>query len=269
VLDPTTILLSVSNTVAGEHDVVVIDSTGVEGRLSNAFVSAVLPSVSTVFPVAGNRDGGTDMVLRGTNFTSDIIVRIDGIVQSNVVVDSTERVIVTTEGGAEGGPYLLEVENPGGGVATSAFSYVRPEDPRIDAISETTGPKSGGALVTLTGANFAGATVVVFGADPDTGLGGVEATSTSLVNASTLIVEVPPNSGGTKSVLVRRPDTEQASVLAAAYTYTGGGKSGGGCVGSLGASTPTDLFNGALWLVSLGLVLGWKRRSPRAPVASH
>ena len=133
-----------------------------------------------MFPVAGNRDGGTDMVLRGTNFTSDIIVRIDGIVQSNVVVDSTERVIVTTEGGAEGGPYLLEVENPGGGVATSAFSYVRPEGPRIDAISETTGPKSGGALVTLTGANFAGATVVVFGADPDTGLGGVEATSASL-----------------------------------------------------------------------------------------
>lgn len=138
---------------------------------------------------------------------------------------------------------------------------MRPEDPRIDTISASSGPKAGGEMITLSGANFTGATVVVFGADPDTGLGGVEAPSTSLINSSTLIVEVPPNSGGLKSVLVRRPDTEQASVLAAAYTYTGSSKGGGGCVGSLGASTPTDVFNGALWLVSLGLVLAWKRRA--------
>lgn len=266
VLDDTTIMLTITNTIAGLHDVVVIDASGVEGRLSGAFITAALPSVSTVFPVAGNRDGGTEMVLRGNNFTSDVVVRIDGVVQTDVVVDGAQRMVVTTEGGPEGGPYLLEIENPGGGVASTAFSYVRPEDPRIDGVSVSSGPKGGGELITLTGANFTGATVVVFGADPDTGLGGVEAPSTSIVNSSTLIVEVPPNSSGSKSVLVRRPDTEQASVLAAAYTYTGSDKSGGGCAATVGGSTPTDVLNFALWLCGVGLVLGLKRR--RAPVGA-
>lgn len=262
VLDNTTIMLSVTGTIAGLHDVVVIDASGVEGRLTGGFVSAVLPSVSTVFPVAGNRDGGTEMVVRGNNFTSDIVVRIDGVVQDDVLVDGSQRLVVTTEGGPEGGPYLVEIENPGGGIATSAFSYVRPEDPRIDGVSESTGPKAGGELITLTGANFTGATVVVFGADPDTGLGGVEATTTTLVNSSTLIVEVPPNSSGSKAVLVRRPDTEQASVLAAAYTYQGGKSSSGGCAASVGASGPGDIAGFLGW--ALGLVVLVLARQKRA-----
>lgn len=265
VLDATTIMLTVTGQIAGSHDVVVIDGTGVEGRLVDGFVTAVQPSVSTLFPVAGNRAGGTQLVVRGDNFTSDLVVRIDGVEQTNVVVDGSQRVIVTTEGGPEGGPYLVELENPGGGIATSAFTYVRPEDPRLDAISDDSGPKAGGELITLTGAHFTGSTVVLFGANPDTGEGGVPATATTLVDGGTLIVEVPAGSKGTKSVLVRRPDTEQASVLAAAYTYTGGSESGA-CAASMGPSTPADVLNFLLWTVGLGLVLAWRRSGRPAAV---
>jgi hypothetical protein len=262
VVDSTTIMLTTAATVAGVHDVVVIDSTGVEGRLVAGFTSAAIPSIDSVFPIAGNLDGGTDMVLRGASFAPGLIVRIDGQVQPIVDVDNSARVVVTTQAGVEGGPYILEIENPGGGVATSAFTFVRPEDPRIQSISPATGDVAGGDLVTILGLNFSSTTEVVFGADPDTGIGGVAADSVSFVSEGVLVVEVPANSGGAKSVLVRRSDTEQADVLAAAYTYTGG-KSGGGCGARLGGKpfAPRRILTDGGWLLGLfGLVLLRRRR---------
>lgn len=262
-LDATTIMLTTAVTIGGAHDVVVIDSTGVEGRLAAGFTSAALPTIDTVFPIAGNNGGGTSMTLRGDSFTAGLVVRIDGQVQDNVNVDSSSRVIVTTKAGVEGGPYLLEVENPGGGIATNAFTFVRPQDPRITSISPSTGTTAGGELVTVTGADFNGKTEVVFGADPDTGIGGVAANSVTVVSNTTLIVEVPSNSGGEKSVLVRQSDTEQADVLAAGFTYTGGGGGGGGgCGATLGSepfSMQSMLANG-LWFVGLLTTLVWRRR---------
>lgn len=262
VLDPTTIMLTTAATLAGIHDVVVIDSTGVEGRLAGGFTAAALPVIDTVFPIAGNRSGGTEMILRGSSFASGLTVRIDGQVQPSVNVDNSSRVVVTTEAGAEGGPYLLEVENPGGGIATSAFTFVRPQDPTISSVAPDTGDVAGGELVTITGSDFSNTTEVVFGADPDTGIGGVAASDVTFVSASTLIVEVPPNSGGAKSVLVRRSDTEQADVLAAGYTYTGGKSEGGGCGATLGSAPfePGMMAANGFWMIGLLLSLLWRRR---------
>lgn len=267
VVDDTTILLTTAPTVSGVHDVVVIDATGVEGRKAAGFISAALPGIDSVFPIAGNRGGGTEMVLRGTDFTEGLVVRIDGQVQPNVTVDTPQRAVVTTQSGVEGGPYLLEVENPGGGLATSAFTYVRPQDPHITSISPDTGDISGGELVTIQGSNFSVETEVVFGANPDTGIGGVMANSVTLVSANTLIVQVPANSGGAKSVLVRREDTEQADVLAAAYTYTGG-KSGGSCYSGVGMgfADPRRGFENSAWILALLGALGWRRRRALARV---
>ena len=262
VLDDTTIMLTTLATIPGVHDVVVIDSSGVEGRKVGGFVSAAVPIIDSVFPIAGNRNGGTEMVLRGASFASGLVVRIDGVVQSNVSVDSSARVVVTSDAGAEGGPYLLEVENPGGGIATSAFTYVRPQDPLITSIDPATGDVSGGELVTITGSEFSGTTEVIFGADPDTGFGGVAANEVTFVSKNTLIVEVPANSSGDKSVLVRRSDTAQADVLAAGYTYTGGGGGGGGCGARLGSEpfTPGRLLADGAWLFALFGAVLWRRR---------
>lgn len=265
VVDDATILLTTAVTLPGVHDVVVIDSSGVEGRLTGGFASATLPSLDSVFPIAGNRFGGTEMVLRGAEFAPGLIVRIDGQVQANVVLDSSERVVVTTSSGIEGGPYQLEVENPGGGIATSAFTYVRPLDPHIASLSPDGGDSGGGDLVTIQGSNFTAATEVVFGADPDTGMGGVAANAVTFVSANTLIVEVPPNSGGSKSVLVRRADTEQADVLASAFTYTGGSSKSGGCLARLdgGRFDPKSALEGGLWFLALfGALLARRRAAP-------
>jgi len=263
VADNSTILLTTKATLPGLHDVVVIDASGIEGRQADAFTSAALPVVDSVFPPSGMRSGGTDIIVRGNNFAQGLQVLIDGALQEDVVVDSVERLIIRTNGGLEGGPYVVDITNPGGGSAQSAFAYVRPTDPVIGSLFPASGSTSGGSVITLTGSHLTADTQVVFGADPDTGIGGVMADHVAFVNASTLEVTVPSGGGGTTSVLVRRGDTGQAAVIAAGYTYEGGSSSGGGCGAVIGAlpQSPKNALSNVLWIVALAPILLLKRRA--------
>ena len=260
VADNTTILLTTKQTLPGIHDVVVIDGSGIEGRKVDAFTSAAIPAVDSIFPPSGTRNGGTDIILRGNNFAQGLEVRIDGVLQSNVVVDSVERIIVQTEPGIEGGPYVVDIQNPGGASAQSAFAYVRPEDPLVAQVTPDTGTASGGDVITLTGSNLTANTQVVFGADPDTGIGGVMADNVTLIDGTTLEVTVPGGSGST-TVLIRRADTGQADVITSAFTYEGGGgSSSGGCSAATGGVPmgPMDALGNGLWLLALAGIL-WSR----------
>ncbi|MFT6713041.1 MAG: hypothetical protein ACJAVJ_000314, partial [Planctomycetota bacterium] len=260
VADSTTILLTTKVTLPGLHDVVVIDASGLEGRKVDAFTSAAVPVVDSIFPPSGSRDGGTDIILRGNNFAQGLEVRIDGVLQSNVVVDSVQRVIIQAESGVEGGPYVVDIQNPGGASAQSAFAYVRPNDPIVALVTPDTGTASGGDVVTLTGSNLTAGTQVIFGADPDTGLGGVMADNVTLIDGSTLEVTVPGGSGST-TVLIRRADTGQADVITSAFTYEGGGgSSSGGCTAATGSVPmgPMDALGNGLWLLALAGIL-WSR----------
>ncbi|HVS11847.1 MAG TPA: IPT/TIG domain-containing protein [Planctomycetota bacterium] len=230
VVDGSTITLTTSTTADGTYDVVVIDSSGVEGRAVDGFTFASIPSLDTVFPPSGQAAGGTEIVLRGKDFVSGLAVRIDGVAQAQVFVDSAKRVRVVTEPGVAGGPYVLEVENPGGAVASAAFSYSPLPDPVLGEVAPASGPAAGGTSVTLTGASFNADCEVWFGANPDTGLGGVPATSLVLLDGSTLAATTPAHGSGTVSVLVRNASTGQASVLKSGYTFaSSGGGGGGGC----------------------------------------
>jgi hypothetical protein len=269
VADSSTILLTTKATLPGVHDLVVIDASGIEGRKLDAFTSAAIPVVDSIFPPSGMRTGGTELILRGNNFAQGLTVRIDGEIQPNVFVDSTVRVVVTTMGGAEGGPYVVEIENPGGALAQSAFAYVRPTDPSVQSLSSSGGSASGGDLITLTGSNLTGLTEVVFGADPDTGMGGVMADNVTWISATSLEVTVPTSGGGAPSVLVRRSDTGQADVLAAGYTYESSGSSSSGCSAMVGAPPQglKDMLSNTIWLLVLGAFLYWRSRMASPQVA--
>jgi hypothetical protein len=267
VADSATILLTTKSTLPGIHDVVVIDASGIETRVVAGFTSAAIPVVDSVFPPSGMRVGGTNIIFRGNNFAQGLEVRIDGLLQPNVVVDSVERIVVETNGGLEGGPYLVEITNPGGATAQSAFAYVRPTDPIVGSVFPATGSASGGDVVRLMGSYLTADTQVVFGADPDTGVGGVMADQVIFLNASTLEVTVPSGGGGETSVLVRRGDTGQAAVLAAAFTYQSGGSSSGSCGAVIGGGPQSliDALSNVLWLLVLVPIL-WMKRRAGAPV---
>jgi hypothetical protein len=82
--------------------------------------------------------------------------------------------------------------------------------PTISSISPTEGPVSGGAQVTINGANFESGATVAFG--------GVNATSVSFVNSTELQAVAPAGAVGAATVEVTNPGGGNVS-LANAFTY--------------------------------------------------
>jgi hypothetical protein len=262
VVDPSTITLNTFSMVGGLHDVVVIDPSGVEGRLVDGFQAQASPVIESTFPSVGAAAGGTSVVLTGSDFVPGAFVTIDGQLQG-AVVNGTSKLTVTTSGGVPGGPYVLTVQNPGGETAMSSFVYVAAPDPVVDAVSPGSGPQDGGQLITISGSGFSADTRVRFGANAATGAGGVPAAQVTLVDESTLHVVTPASSSSAGSVLVRDAVTQQASVLTSAYTFQGGGDDGGGgcaAIAPAGPATWRRALSGAGWVLVLGVLLGWRGR---------
>lgn len=265
VADASTIILTTSDTIAGNHDVVVIDPSGVEGRRTDSFNVVVTPVVEVVFPVVGTMAGGTRINLSGNHFVEGTVVTIDGVVQSNMVINSPTRMQVVTESGIAGGPYVLNVQSPDGSFAEAAFTYVNAPDPRITMVTPDASDMSGGATVSVLGSGFSSDTRVFFGVDPQTGTGGSMA-STELVDVAQVRTVTPSNSVGTTSVMVKDMQTGQVSTLEAGFTYTGqesvdGGGSGCAAVIVPGPPSWKRIMAGSGWIL-LALILGvWHSRA--------
>jgi hypothetical protein len=269
VVDANTITLTTVASQALLRDVVVIDETGIEARDDDAFLFSAVPVLQTCFPTAGQAAGGTTMRLRGTGFVAGCVVRIDAVQQSQVTLVSSTRIDVITDAGVPGGPYVLEVENPGGGIATAAFSYVAAPDPVITAVDPEEGSESGGETLIVTGSNFTATSTVIFGASSTTGLGGTPAESVVFIDANTLEVVTPAHDAGEHNVLVQDSVTGQADVAVNSFTFTadpdedGGG--GGGCsiVAVDGPRGPDDALAGSVWmLLAMAIVYLRSRRAP-------
>ena len=266
VVDDTTITLTTAATPPGTHDVVVIDASGVEGRLVAAYTARSAPVIDGVLPVAGQASGGTEVVLAGDGFLDGLAVRIDGIDQGAVTVepDGTEARF-TTVGGVAGGPYTLELENPDGSLTTSSFSYAAQLDPSVAAILPDSGSTGGGTIVTITGANFTGATTVRFVGDP--GAAPVDAASVTFVDPGTLEVVTPAHEQGTVGVLVEEPGGP-GTFVEQAFTFSGGGGGGGCAIAPVPAPPrPRAVLEGAWWLFAVVLLLTANARRARAATA--
>jgi MYXO-CTERM domain-containing protein len=232
----------------------VIDPSGVEGRLVDAFTALSAPRIDARFPAAGDFAGGTEVVLTGDSFEPGLVVRIDGIPQPSAMQESASLVRFTTVGGPVGGPYVLEVENPDGAIATSQFTYAAQADPALGSLDPAGGSSAGGDEVTVQGANFTADLEVVFGAD-GAGVGGVPAASVTFVDGNTLLVETPAHPAGPASVLLRDAVTGQGDFLEAAFVFSGGGGGGGCSVSPVSPpSSPRRALEGAGWVAAL---LAW------------
>src|SRR6185503_19441881 len=121
----------------------------------------------SVFPLAGSAAGGTPLVLRGADFLDGCTVTINGIVQTSIVSATESRIEIDTGPGVPGGPYAVEVQNPGGETATSLFTYAAAADPVVTQLEPANGSADGGDSVLVHGANFTANTVVRFGVNAD------------------------------------------------------------------------------------------------------
>lgn len=198
------------------------------------------PVLVGVVPDHGSFLGGTEVTLRGSNFTEDAEVRFGGaLVQPRYTrfVDRN-RIVVNTPAGMAG---PVDVEIRAGGRTT-----VLPRGFHYDAfyVDPNIGPTTGGARVSLQGLGtmFVDGMTVTFDGMPCTGV-----TVTSPTLASCLTPEHPD---GRVAVSVRTSATAEPITVDDAYQYTnsadpaGGGLSGGTLAGSLTVTVLNSMTGG-------------------------
>jgi hypothetical protein len=83
--------------------------------------------------------------------------------------------------------------------------------PTLSAIIPSSGPSSGGTVVTLTGTDFQTSATVA--------IGGTAATNVSVLSATQLMATAPAGSAGAKAVVVTNPDGQSAT-LPGGFLYT-------------------------------------------------
>jgi hypothetical protein len=106
----------------------------------------------------------------------------------------------------------VTVTTPGGTseiVTGDQFSYVPP--PTVTAVSPKEGSTAGGTTVTITGANFGGATAVKFGE--------TAAASVTINSEGTIITAVSPAGTGTVHLTVTTPIGTSATSTADQFSY--------------------------------------------------
>lgn len=174
--------------------------------------AAAPPTISSISPTSGAASGGTSVTISGSNFTSPVQVSFGGVAAVSVTFNSSSSITAVAPGGTPG-PVEVKVTNPDGTSATSTFNYVAA--PSITSIAPSSGSSAGGTPITITGTGFqSGATVKV---------GGVSATSVSLLGSTTITATTPAHATGDQTsvavdVVVSNPDGQSATT-SNGFTY--------------------------------------------------
>ena len=145
---------------------------------STASFTVILPPTITSFTPASGAVG-VKVTITGTNLTGATGVTFNGIAAATVTLTSATSISATVPPGATSGP--ISITTPGGTVTSAATFTVTLPAPTVSALSPASGVV--GALVTVTGTNFTGATAVTFN--------GVAAASFTVVSATSLTATVP------------------------------------------------------------------------------
>jgi hypothetical protein len=152
------------------------------------------PVVSSISPNQGSESGGTSVIVTGTGFTSVVTVRFGAKTATSFTVNSSTQITAVAPSGT--GTVNVSVTTSGGTSAQFVpFTYV--PVPSLSSVSPNQGPVSGGTTVTLTGANFSGATAVRFD--------GVAATSYTVDSATQITAVTPAHVAGPAAVTVTTP----------------------------------------------------------------
>ncbi|MER5430680.1 IPT/TIG domain-containing protein [Streptomyces sp. NPDC002588] len=162
--DDTTILATTPPHPAGSVTLDVTTPTGTVSGGSFGYLLPAVPTVGGVAPGTAPTGGGTLVTVTGTGFTGATAVTLAGTpVVSFTVVDDATISAVTAESVPATGP--VAVTTPAGTASGGVFSYLAPR-PTVIGVEPSSGPTSGGTLLTITGSGFDGATAVVIAGVP-------------------------------------------------------------------------------------------------------
>ncbi|MDR3517445.1 MAG: IPT/TIG domain-containing protein [Azospirillaceae bacterium] len=173
---------------------------------------ASAPTVTGVSPATGPVAGGTWMTITGTGFTGATSVKFGTASVTSFNVISATMITGSAPAGSAG-VVDVTVTTAAGTSATSAadqFTYIA-SAPTVTGVSPATGPVAGGTAVTISGANFTGATAVKFGS--------ASASSFTVVSATSITATSPAGSAGWVDVTVTTAAGTSTTSPADQFTY--------------------------------------------------
>ncbi|WP_197464264.1 IPT/TIG domain-containing protein [Microbacterium sp. TNHR37B] len=205
-VDSDTQITAVVPAGTGTVDVTVVGTgTCGTGTLPGGYEYLPAPTVTDLDPTSGPEAGGTVVTITGTGFTGATAVTFDGTPGTAFTVVSDTEIQVTTPAHAPGAVDVI-VEHPGGDTDAGEFTYLAA--PEVTDLDPTSGPETGGTVVTITGTGFTGATAVTFDGAPGTAF--------TVVSDTEIQVTTPAHAPGAVDVVVEHPggDTD-----AGEFTY--------------------------------------------------
>ncbi len=179
IISNTTITAVLSTGATGNVSVTSQEGTAT----SSGFTFIPVPTITGFTPTTAA--SGTIITISGSNFTGATSVSFGGTAATSFSVDSDVSISATVSSGSSG---VVSVTSPGGTATSSGFVF----NPAPTITSFTPTANSSGAIVTITGTNFTGATSVTFGGTP--------AASFSVVSDTMITAVVALGSSGDLSV---------------------------------------------------------------------
>jgi hypothetical protein len=176
------------------------------------YTAVTAPAVTALNPTSGPEAGGTSVTITGSGFTGATAVDFGTTPATNVNVVSDTSITATSPAGT--GTVDVTVTTPAGTSPTTTadqFTFTSTAAPTISGLSPTSGPETGGTVVTISGAGFTGATAVDFGTTP--------AASFTVVDDTTITAATPAGTG-VVDMTVTTPNGTSATSPADQFTFT-------------------------------------------------
>ena len=205
---------SVTNRLTGTAD--QIAGTGSAWQYGRVNAAAALtippaPTLTALSPAAVvSGGGGFTLTLTGANFVDGAVMQWNGGARvTGTRTGNTLTAAIPAAEIAQIGTARITVTNPDGQISGTLAFAVLAAAPRVSAISPATGLITGGATITLHGANFQSNATVMIGGQPATAV---------IVVSTTITCITPAGAVGQADVIVANPDG-QHDTLPNSFTY--------------------------------------------------
>ena len=160
--------------------------------LASTAIGVPTPVVTAVLPNSGPVAGGSTVTIHGYNLTTPTKVTFGSKAATSFTSVTPDAVTAVAPPGTNGSTVNVQLTNSAGTSSVNSnaqFTYTN--GPIVTGVSPSTGPPSGGTVVTITGQQLTSASAVHFGSTPATAFNVNSATSiTATAPAGTGVVDV-------------------------------------------------------------------------------
>jgi hypothetical protein len=172
----------------------------------------VAPTVTSVAPARGPTAGGTTVTITGTSFTGATKVVFGTVAATSYTVVSSTKITAVSPAQPSAIRNIYVTTPAGTTPQSSADEFTYQGVPAVTSVTPDGGPTAGGTTVTVTGTNFTGATMVVFGT--------VAATSYTVVSSTKITAVSPPQAAAYRNIFVTTPAGTTPQSSGDAFTYS-------------------------------------------------